>query len=161
MESKLMPCPRELRHRTHGYCADYPRLFGIWMTMRSRCERPNRDKYADYGARGIRVCDAWQDAETFCKWAVENGYSDALQIDRINNNGNYEPSNCRWVSPKQNSRNRRNTVFVEIDGEIKCVSEWAEMLDISQYTIYWWVKKYGNKHAGYLIKERMSKNGSR
>ena len=63
MESKLMPCPRELRHRTHGYCADYPNLFGAWLSMKNRCNNANREKYKDYGARGITVCDEWKSAD--------------------------------------------------------------------------------------------------
>ena len=140
-------------HRTHGYSCDYPKLYGIWCSMKSRCENKNREKYKDYGARGINVCDEWQDAEKFCKWSLENGYKEGLQIDRIDVNGNYEPSNCRWVTPKVNSRNRRNTVFLTINGETKCVSEWCESIKISQYTIYWWIRKKGKEYAEQRIKE--------
>ena len=140
-------------HRTHGYSCDYPKLYGIWCSMKSRCENKNREKYKDYGARGINVCDEWQDAEKFCKWSLENGYKEGLQIDRIDVNGNYEPSNCRWVNPKVNSRNRRNTVFLTINGETKCVAEWCESIKISQYTIYWWIRKKGKEYAEQRIKE--------
>jgi len=157
MESeKLMPCPRELRHRTHGYCADYPNLFGVWLSMKNRCKNPNRKKYKDYGARGISVCAEWENAGAFCSWALANGYNDGLQIDRINNDGIYEPSNCRWVTPKQNSRNRRNTVYLEIGEEVKCVSEWAELTGISPYTIYWWIKRFGKDGAVKKIQNRRS-----
>ena len=116
--------------------------------MRSRCNNPNRKKYKDYGARGIRVCDEWNnDASAFCKWALDNGYDDGMQLDRIDNNGNYEPSNCRFVSPKENSRNRRNTVYLTVNGETRCVAEWCEEIRISQYTIYWWVKNKGKEYA--------------
>ena len=140
-------------HRTHGYSCDYPKLYGIWCSMKSRCENKNREKYKDYGARGINVCDEWKDAEKFCKWSLENGYKEGLQIDRIDVNGNYEPSNCRWVTPKVNSRNRRNTVFLTINGETKCVAEWCESIKISQYTIYWWIRKKGKEYAEQRIKE--------
>lgn len=84
--SELKPCDKRRlgNHRTHGYSADYPKLYGIWETMRNRCQNPNRAKYKDYGARGICVCDEWQEAENFCKWALDNGYQEGLQIDRIN-----------------------------------------------------------------------------
>lgn len=141
---------------THGYSANYPRLFGIWETMRGRCENPNRAKYKDYGGRGIQVCEEWHDAAKFCEWALENGYKEGLQIDRIDNNGNYEPLNCRWVTPKENSRNRRNTVYLSVKGETKSAAEWAEITCISSYTIYWWVKKKGKEYAEQRIGEKIA-----
>lgn len=145
MSVELKPCKG---HFTHGFSKTNPRLFGLWETMRTRCNNKNRDKYMDYGGRGITVCDEWNNsAEAFCEWALSNGYKDGLQIDRIDNNKGYEPSNCRFVTPKQNSRNRRNTVYLTVNGETKCVSEWCETVDISQFTIYWWVKTKGRKYA--------------
>lgn len=143
--SDLKPCKG---HFTHGFSMTHPKLFGIWETMRSRCNNPNRERYGDYGGRGIEVCDEWNlSAESFCEWALANGYKDGLQIDRIDNNGNYEPSNCRFVTPKENSRNRRNTVFLTVNGETRCVSEWCETIGVSPFTIYWWVKSKGRKYA--------------
>lgn len=142
-------------YRTHGFSADYPKLYNLWTTMKSRCENPNRGKYKDYGKRGIKVCDEWHDARKFCEWALENGYKEGMQLDRIDNDGNYEPSNCRWVTSKENSRNRRNTVYLTLNGVTKCVAEWCETLDISQFTIYWWVKKWGKEYAERRIEEKI------
>lgn len=143
-------------HRTHGFSCDYPKLYEVWVTMKSRCENPNRKKYKDYGARGIKVCDEWQDAEAFCKWALSNGYKEGMQIDRRDNDGNYEPSNCHWVTPKNNSRNRRNTVYLTIGNETKCVAEWCESVDISPFTIYWWIKEKGKEYAEQRVKEKLA-----
>ena len=154
-ESALKRDNSKLRTK-QGFSADYPKLYEVWLTMRNRCENPNREKYKDYGARGIKVCEEWHDSEVFCKWALDNGYKEGLQIDRINNNGNYEPNNCRWVTPKENSRNRRNTVFLTINEDTKCVAEWCEIINISPYTIYWWVKEKGKEYAEQRIKEKLT-----
>lgn len=141
-------------HITHGYCKYHHRLYNLWVTMRTRCNNPHRKKYKDYGGRGIKVCDEWnRSAKAFCEWALSNGYAEGLQLDRINNDKGYGPDNCRWVTPKQNSRNRRDTVYLTVNGETKCVSEWCEQISISQYTVYWWVKKKGVEYAEKRLSE--------
>lgn len=131
------------------------KLYNIWITMLHRCEDVKREKYKDYGGRGISVCEEWHDANVFMDWAFANGYESGLQIDRIDVNGNYEPSNCRWVTPKENSRNRRNTVFLTIDDETKCVAEWCETVSVSQYTVYWWIRTKGKEYAEQRIREKI------
>ena len=137
----------------HGAYARNPALCGTWSTMIHRCEDSKRTKYRDYGGRGIKVCEEWHNPNNFIDWAENNGYMPGLQLDRINNNGDYCPNNCRWVTPKENSRNRRNTVFLTIHGETKCVAEWCELYDVSPYTVYWWVKKKGKEYAESRIAE--------
>lgn len=131
----------------HGLYRENSRLFNVWQTMKSRCENANRDNYARYGGRGIMVCEEWQTAENFVKWALDNGYEKGLQLDRIDNAKGYSPENCRFVTASVNSRNRRNTKFLTLKGETKCVAEWSEILGVSQYTIYWWIREKGNEYA--------------
>jgi hypothetical protein len=104
--------------------------------MKQRCYNEHRKYYPDYGGRGIKVCSEWHDFANFREWALSNGYQDNLSIDRIDVNGNYEPSNCRWTTNVEQQRNCRNNRMIEINGEKKCVSAWAELYRIKPGTIY-------------------------
>lgn len=114
---------------THG--GTHTKLFRVWGGMKNRCYNANAINYCDYGARGITICDEWlNDFGAFQQWAIANGYNENLSIDRIDNNGNYEPSNCRWATAKQQGNNRRSTRYYEYKGETHTTSEWAEMYSI-------------------------------
>lgn len=95
--------------KKHGLTAKSirPRIYGIWEGMKQRCNNPKVDRYPRYGGRGIKVCQEWMDSfESFYKWAMSHGYADNLTIDRINNDGDYTPDNCRWVTIAENIKNR-------------------------------------------------------
>ena len=97
--------------------------------MKARCYNPQNAYYHRYGGRGIEICEEWRNSsESFKQWCLSNGWEKGLQLDRINNDGNYEPSNCRWITRKQNCRNKSNNVIIEYKGEIKTLAEWIETL---------------------------------
>lgn len=111
------------------------RLNVIYSHMKARCYNKNRWNYQYYGARGIKVCDEWKnDYQKFKKWSLENGYQNNLSIDRIDTNGNYEPSNCRWVTDKEQKNNTRRNHYITYKGKTQSMSKWAEELNIS-YTV--------------------------
>ena len=119
------------RNTTHGLRAH--RVYRVWAAMRDRCNRPADKFYADYGGRGIKVCDSWQ---TFENFIADMGVpADGMQIDRINNDGDYEPSNCQWVTRTENASNKRNNKVIEYHGKSKTVSAWEKELGFKPGTI--------------------------
>lgn len=120
---------------THG--GKGTRLYSVWQEMRYRCINKNHHAYKYYGGRGIVVCREWNTFETFRDWALANGYGKGLSIDRINNNGNYGPDNCRWATRKQQHRNKRSNRYITINGVTKLLCEWAEIAGISRQALRW------------------------
>lgn len=119
----------------HGF-SNKERLYRIWRNMRRRCNSPKSDYYYNYGGRGIKVCDEWDDYLNFRKWALRNGYSEELSIDRINVDGNYEPSNCRWATREEQANNARSNVNLTYKGVTKTATEWARTLGITKSTMF-------------------------
>ena len=118
------------RHGMYG-----TKLYHIWNGLTGRCLNPNNKDYQDYGGRGITVCDEWRIPEMFFGWAFLNGYNVDLSLDRIDTNKGYSPDNCRWITMPEQQRNKRNNRLIEYNGEIHCVSEWAELTGIPKGTI--------------------------
>lgn len=128
------------------------RLYKIWVNMKSRCNNPNATHYYRYGGRGIKVCEEWSNSfVSFMEWAYNSGYNDNLKIDRIDFNGNYEPSNCRWVTHKKQMNNTSQNVFVTINGETKTLREWSKETGIDERLLGYRFRR------GYKGKELLSK----
>lgn len=127
---------------THGLSKT--KLYTIWNSMKSRCSYPKSQSYKRYGARGISVCDEWKNSfESFYSWSMENGYREGLTIERIDNNGNYCPQNCKWVTRKEQCRNRRTNIVFEYMGEKHILIEWCEILNLDYKFIYNRIHKMG------------------
>ena len=108
---------RMIKHGDAVHTGKKLRLYNIWQGMIARCEKPYANGFSHYGGCGIRVCDEWHDYAVFRKWSFLNGYNDTLTIDRINGNGNYEPSNCRWATRKEQARNTSQVLKLSYKGE--------------------------------------------
>lgn len=120
-------------------------IYHVWSSMRNRCLNPNDQQYKYYGGRGVTICDEWASSFiAFKDWAFENGYSVGLTIDRVDNNGNYEPDNCRWTDMKTQANNSRRCTYVTINDETHTVKEWSEILSIPYGTIMNRKNRYKN-----------------
>lgn len=121
-------------HHCYDHGAAGSREYNSWVNARLRCTSPTDASYKNYGGRGISMCERW--ATSFENFLADMGVRpEGTTLDRIDVNGNYEPGNCRWVTPKAQSRNQRKTVFIEIDGERLSLPDWAERSGISEKTI--------------------------
>lgn len=127
----------EGNNKKHGQSES--RIYQTYRGMKDRCFNKNSVRYETHGARGISICDEWlgkDGFENFYKWAMENGYREDLTIDRIDNDGNYEPSNCRWADNITQCNNKTTNVLVTYDGETHTVAEWARIVGIKYGTLY-------------------------
>lgn len=131
-------------HPIHGLC--YHPLYDTWRDMKQRCYNPNYTDYHNYGGRGITICDEWiNDVSVFITWAINNGWKRGLSLDRNENNGIYEPTNCKWSTRAVQNRNKRNNVYVTAFGETKCLTDWIadERCQVSFNQIMYRINKMG------------------
>jgi hypothetical protein len=135
------------------------RLYNIWVLMKGRCNNSHNNCFHRYGGRGITFCEEWGGFTAFRDWAIGNGYADNLTIDRINNDGNYEPANCRWIPFKEQAQNKsQNVKVMREDGKIyETISAAAEENGIRYQTLYKYVQGTRKPRKGYNW-FRMEKN---
>lgn len=118
-------CSNKAINTTHGL-REHP-LYYVWGSIISRTSNKKCKNYHNYGLRGITLCDDWRrDFKSFFNWCISHGYKEKLEIDRIDNDGNYEPSNCRFVNRSRNQRNKRSNVYLTAFGETKTMADWAD-----------------------------------
>lgn len=127
-------CLRKKQLLKHGESGT--RLYNIWCDIKKRCYNTRCVAYKNYGGRGIKVGDKWlNDFVTFKEWSIDNGYNDKLTLDRIDVDGDYEPSNCRWTTMKEQANNTRKNVYILYKGERKTIAQWSEITNIHPSTI--------------------------
>lgn len=123
--------------KNHSHKMSDTVLYSRWTGMKDRCYNPSNPRYQDYGGRGIEVCEEWKfDFSSFMKWAFANGYEESLQIDRVDNDGDYEPSNCKWSNSKEQSNNRRNNINIIYKDKSYTLAQLAELLNMDERILY-------------------------
>lgn len=127
------------RFRTHGM--RQTREYSTWQMMIARCENPNTPFYENYGGRGIKVCERWKSFEKFYEDMGQR--PDGMTLDRIDNDGDYSPTNCRWATDAQQRRNTRRSILITHNGETKCLKDWATAIGMSYRTLYKRVAQLG------------------
>lgn len=127
------------------------KIYRVWNGIKQRCNNPNDDFYYCYGLKGVRICEEWgNDFSCFYDWSIKNGYKEGLTIDRIKNDGNYEPNNCRWVDNSTQQRNRGDRKRYNFNGKELLLCEISELTGIKLITLYMRIKR---GHGFYLTRE--------
>jgi hypothetical protein len=125
-----------LSRTTHGLIKENFKLYKVWAGIKQRCNNPKSHAYADYGGRGISICEEWSKSfEEFHAWAIEFGFKEGLTIERVRVNGNYEPSNCVWIPKNEQPKNRRSCVIISYKGVTENASYWSEKTKIPSKVI--------------------------
>jgi len=110
-------------------------IYHKWENMKQRCLNPKHPSYHNYGGRGITLCNGWENFLNFYEWSINNNYSDSLELDRINNNGNYEPNNCRFISHQANNNNKRSNQSLSYCGKEYSLKDLANKFNINPTTL--------------------------
>lgn len=153
-DAVFLPVRKSKSVQTISTCKSSSPTYRAWVQMRSRCRNPNDPAYPDYGGRGIKVHEAWEDFDTFIKDMGER--PEGVSLDRIHNDGDYEPGNCRWVDQRVQIRNRRNTLRVEVDGVSRSIAEWSEISGVHLLVIWARLKrKWDPRKAIFTPKKSM------
>ena len=153
------PMCMDCRYRLQRYHKNDP-LYGTWVGMMDRCYKCKSPSYKWYGAKGIRVCEEWKSVAVFSEWAKSHGWYKGCNIDRVNRDGPYSPSNCRIVSPTINQQNRSDNVMLTYNGETRCESEWERVLGFPRGRIQG-RRRMGMKGDDLFRVGRYQNNGSR
>jgi hypothetical protein len=137
-----------LKHGLSREGGSQARLYRIWSHMRQRCSNPNDKIFKYYGGRGIKVCREWDEScVAFHGWALAHGYNPGLSIERVDNNGNYDPENCIWASRQTQALNKRTSRLITHNGITLNLSEWSKILRVSVPLLIWRIRKWGERKA--------------
>lgn len=142
------------------YIWENKRISKIFHDIKSRCYNPNDKNYRWYGEKGIKVCDEWMNnPKSFEEWALNNGYTDNMTIDRIEEDKDYCPENCQWVVLENNSRYKSTTSYIYVNGEVHTGREWAEILGLGINRINIYIREYGIENTREFIRRYLDNPG--
>lgn len=145
---------------THNLTKEEYNLYSRWKAIKQRCYNPNNIAYKNYGGRGIKMCDEWyNDPRKFVEWCKDNGIKQGFDIDRIDVNGDYEPSNCRSLTRSENSKNKRNVILVSVNGIKKTMSEWNRIVGYAHSSLQRLYRRCGENAVVERIESLLSKKG--
>lgn len=144
---------KERTSKINGLFKLQKRMYYIWRRMIDRCFNKNTCGFKDYGGRGITVCAAWQENFiNFYEWAINNGYREDLTIERIDVNGNYCPENCKWIPLAEQALNKRTSLRIELNGEVKTLKEWCSYYGFKRHMFYVYKKRHNLSNTEALIR---------
>lgn len=149
-------CPNHQIHEKRGHKTSsiYQKLRNVFNGMKQRCYNPECEAYKWYGAKGIKICGEWlNNPEKFINWGIQSGYQDNLTIDRIDSNKDYEPSNCQWISKKNNTKRIYESTFITVRGISDSYLGWSKRLNIAVNTLCLWIKQLGKDKAVKRIED--------
>lgn len=131
-----------LRRKTDPVISVRDKLYNVWRGIKKRCNNPNHYAYDSYGGRGIKLSKEWENFENFYSWSLANGYKVGLTLDRIDNDSDYSPVNCRWATWKEQGNNRRTNIFITFNEKTQTLTMWADELGISTEMLWSRLNKY-------------------
>lgn len=141
---KSCGCKRKESKPTLRHNMSKTRLYREWAAMKRRCLTPSCKAYKNYGGRGIKICKKWESSfESFMAWALSNGYSDELTIERIDVNGDYCPENCKWIPANEQQKNRTSCLFIHYNGKNQNLFDWCKEMNLSYKLIHNRIHKLG------------------
>jgi len=143
-------------NKTHG--ESRTRLYGIWSGLHSRCNNAKTKWFKNYGSRGISVSEEWDDFIVFKNWALLNGYTDNLSIERIDNNDDYSPNNCKWATRIEQQNNTRKNIYITYDGETKTIAQWSNALGIDYQALYYRINSNWSVEKAFRTPSRKKSN---
>ena len=163
--TKSCGCIKKERDKTnltanHRHKMSGTRIYETWQDMKRRCYNKQNVRYNRYGGRGIKVCEEWlNNFQSFYDWAIRNGYSDDLTIDRIDNDGNYEPSNCRWSTVKEQCNNRSSNINITIGNATKSLMSWCEIFNVDYKKVHARYQRNGYESIDRLFNDILRGGG--